>query len=1008
MALNKTGHLLGTKTGEEPGVFPQYTQPELHSGVSNTGHNVHNNISTQEGGKFSVNFGHDGIAARRVPVPPGTSQNRESRFGLNRENGHVRYEDLTNILGLRRMDSESSEMSDFIPIKQPAQEMENGASANILSKIQKEDSGGGHALRKTVVREPIGDQPGTGPAVSPLHRYENSQSNGYFGSGLLDDSLSGKMKFLCSFGGKILPRPSDGRLRYVGGETHIISIRKDISWEELVKKTLGICSHPHTIKYQLPGEDLDALISVSSDEDLQNMIEEYHGLESHEGSQKLRIFLVPLGESEETSSTEGSAVKQNDPDYQYVVALNGMVDASPKKNIGEQSLTNEASQSGASLNFSPAFQKPSPNASSPLDIRDGTSALNPDGILNDSLSLRRPLTVSPTPIQVAGPCTGYVQLLGNNSCQGSMDSNTSFVTAQLHSEKSGISTADCRYPQQVAVTLLSDRHPYQHGDVGQPKKLNGQHFDNYNPGKEFLTPVYVNPSDGYSDEVFGGTSHKDRIFQPGNPISRLDDPIFQQTESYGITDSSHGMPHAFSDSQLHESGARSAYCSQEGISQSFSLNLEKAQLSSILGSSVSQVNLMDSILGHSGIQSKIPKVEPAEMHRRQDLASSPYSEASGMNDPIHKDSILTEKKHLIAQTDLNGSGFVAKDAQENSVKLERMMIIEEKNPIPKKDNKVYERQSPVIDMGHGTELHLLDSFPANNINAKTNMQKNWELPSEDTLPLSSGIMGFSLDNLGDQTPSDLLDMSQKTCDEKKCALGEGLNGEQGLIFSSRNFDLNAPVLKFESSSRDESSVRDHVFNLSFDPDSLKSAQIQPSQHQIAAGFHDNPTVSSGKFHPAVLHDDFMPNLNLPVDELDIPRKNVSFKEAPSFLDDLITSMDQMVDRFEHEHSASRQSKVEDMISGQPKNLERCNDANRVEPFVVVADVAGVIPSCNESSLVRNPHILDEVESDVSPSHTEAESIIPESEPEVGKTEIRLEFMIFSLRFLNLLFSFIGF
>ena len=132
------------------------------------------------------------------------------------------------------------------------------------------------------------------------------------------------MKFLCSFGGKILPRPGDGKLRYVGGETHIISIRKDISWAQLMKKTLGICNQPHTIKYQLPGEDLDALISVFSDEDLQNMKEEYHGLERHEGSQKLRIFLVPLGESEETSSTEVSAVRQSDRYYQYVDAVNGM------------------------------------------------------------------------------------------------------------------------------------------------------------------------------------------------------------------------------------------------------------------------------------------------------------------------------------------------------------------------------------------------------------------------------------------------------------------------------------------------------------------------------------------------------------------------------------------------------------------------------------------------------------------------------------------------------------
>ncbi|KAG8044346.1 hypothetical protein GUJ93_ZPchr0820g22890 [Zizania palustris] len=46
-----------------------------------------------------------------------------------------------------------------------------------------------------------------------------------------------------------------------------------------VKKTLKIYNQPHIIKYQLPDEDLDALISLSCDEDLQNMMEEYSSLE---------------------------------------------------------------------------------------------------------------------------------------------------------------------------------------------------------------------------------------------------------------------------------------------------------------------------------------------------------------------------------------------------------------------------------------------------------------------------------------------------------------------------------------------------------------------------------------------------------------------------------------------------------------------------------------------------------------------------------------------------------
>lgn len=42
----------------------------------------------------------------------------------------------------------------------------------------------------------------------------------------LEGSYFGKLKFLCSFGGRILPRPSDGKLRYVGGITRIISVNR--------------------------------------------------------------------------------------------------------------------------------------------------------------------------------------------------------------------------------------------------------------------------------------------------------------------------------------------------------------------------------------------------------------------------------------------------------------------------------------------------------------------------------------------------------------------------------------------------------------------------------------------------------------------------------------------------------------------------------------------------------------------------------------------------------------
>ncbi|KAL5543706.1 hypothetical protein UlMin_007490 [Ulmus minor] len=153
--------------------------------------------------------------------------------------------------------------------------------------------------------------------------YESTRGvlQGYASSGTSDSSIT-KMKVLCSFGGKILPRPSDGRLRYVGGETRIVRIRKDISWRELTQKFLSIYNQSRVIKYQLPGEDLDALVSVSCDEDLQNMMEECRDLESREGSQRLRMFLFSVSDLEDAQL--GLSSMDGDSEVQYVVAVNGM------------------------------------------------------------------------------------------------------------------------------------------------------------------------------------------------------------------------------------------------------------------------------------------------------------------------------------------------------------------------------------------------------------------------------------------------------------------------------------------------------------------------------------------------------------------------------------------------------------------------------------------------------------------------------------------------------------
>ncbi|KAL7585274.1 uncharacterized protein LOC111880233 [Lactuca sativa] len=235
-----------------------------------------NNISLRTGEEFSMEFLQDRGTRR---IPNGHDTNEKMVGSKSDVSGNLGFNEISGMLGLQR--------------REPVVPTDNISAKGPLSMA-------------------------SAPVMSLPHRAS--------GSGAVNDSQRGKIKFLCSSGGKILPRPSDGKLRYVGGETHIFSIHKNISFDELVNRTGQFCNQPHTIKYQLPGEDLDALISVSSNEDLQNMIEEYNGVGICDGSSRLRIFLIPLTELESTVSIESNANLQNSPDYQYVAAVNGIAD----------------------------------------------------------------------------------------------------------------------------------------------------------------------------------------------------------------------------------------------------------------------------------------------------------------------------------------------------------------------------------------------------------------------------------------------------------------------------------------------------------------------------------------------------------------------------------------------------------------------------------------------------------------------------------------------------------
>ncbi|KAK3009011.1 hypothetical protein RJ639_013351, partial [Escallonia herrerae] len=123
------------------------------------------------------------------------------------------------------------------------------------------------------------------------------------------------IKFLCSYGGKILPRYPDGKLRYHGGDTRLLAVDRSISFSELVVKLGELCtSSSLTLRCQLPTEDLDALVSITSDEDLANLIEEYDRAASPPSSVKIRAFLgLPKKSSPAPSSASSSTSTLSPP-----------------------------------------------------------------------------------------------------------------------------------------------------------------------------------------------------------------------------------------------------------------------------------------------------------------------------------------------------------------------------------------------------------------------------------------------------------------------------------------------------------------------------------------------------------------------------------------------------------------------------------------------------------------------------------------------------------------------
>lgn len=102
---------------------------------------------------------------------------------------------------------------------------------------------------------------------------------------------------------KILPRSTDGKLRYVGGHTRVLSVDPSISFEELTKKLFEFCGYSVDLRCQLPNGDLETLISVKSDEELTNIVELYNRV----SGAKIKAVLSPPRSQKSPSSSSGGS-----------------------------------------------------------------------------------------------------------------------------------------------------------------------------------------------------------------------------------------------------------------------------------------------------------------------------------------------------------------------------------------------------------------------------------------------------------------------------------------------------------------------------------------------------------------------------------------------------------------------------------------------------------------------------------------------------------------------------
>ncbi|KAE8664843.1 thioredoxin-like protein 4B-like isoform X1 [Hibiscus syriacus] len=952
---------------EAPITFDQLVQQEYASVPPCARKNVHNNnISVQTGEEFAMEFLKECVGARGIPAIPDAAQIYETRVGINQnQNQQLVYEDLAQILGLKRMDSECvSDISDVASVQGSCRGSENGSCVEKLSKYQKENDDMGQVERK-VFGELSCDRSDLNvfaPATTPTYACDFPRSSNLSGQGASDGSQSEKMKLLCSFGGKILPRPSDGKLRYVGGETRIITFQKCLSWDELVRKTLDAFNQPHAIKYQLPGEDLDALISVSSDEDLQNMIEEYNGLEKLVGSQRLRVFLIP--------SLVASTIQQNNPDYHYMAAVNGVVDHSSKKNSGGPCLPSEGNQLGPALDHNPSFRKRCPTSVLPLETIGCLNAFHPSQVFHDSqYTTRSPFVsppISPQPFQRGDSKSVCAQAVGGKSIN---ESNSSFITAQLNPESCGIENPNYKQVQQLPPALMNYNHPYVNVDASQAFQAHKVQLkiQNSDPGKNpvSLSVLTKNNSVCYS------VSHE-------RPISLAADPLSLLASSVDPIDSHPGMIHAFSDTKLLELGGRSDYCSQEGTSPFPPSNFATTRSPSNLVQEMLMQQEDNIGLLKSWAQNDLLDSDPTSESTLELLIFSPNHEASCRNKTILKGAGDSNDKCQTAKINLSKTIVTTpNNYDEYATSLDASNRSGKVDPVLHQGGKLYEWRSPDSNMVYNDKLSNADcnqTFGA--------VIDTWKEDSQGSQLSSLDIM----DNIDHpQTMEKTTYGTIECCDFS----GKVTSGQGSITSCTDNPKVTCIFPKTMENLSCESSVGDLISVSLNGPMLLEPQQVEcvASQKDISK---EDMLTSTAILHLSAVHVDSGLCSNLHKNDLHSmlqnPEKDASYRREVSLIDDDLNYPNQNAGKMVATGSVHENAIVVEFIFGQTETSSVNRYQIQPDPLVNLDDVITSVPSGFEVSSAIVPP-ADVTDKDiVSPIATELVDIILEPESKAAAAD----------------------